>query len=105
MLDMESDLKFIACNADEGDSGTFADRMLMEGDPFLLIEAMAIAGLAVGATEGYLYIRSEYPDDDRDDGFGHRHCLPERMDRAVSSRQRSTVRHVRASRRRCVHLR
>jgi formate dehydrogenase iron-sulfur subunit len=62
VLDMESDLKFIACNADEGDSGTFADRMLMEGDPFLLIEAMAIAGLAVGATEGYLYIRSEYPD-------------------------------------------
>jgi formate dehydrogenase iron-sulfur subunit len=61
-LDTPSNLKFIACNADEGDSGTFADRMLMEGDPFLLVEGMAIAGLAVGATEGYIYIRSEYPD-------------------------------------------
>jgi formate dehydrogenase iron-sulfur subunit len=49
------------CNADEGDSGTFADRMLMEGDPLCLIEGMAIAGLAVGATYGYVYIRSEYP--------------------------------------------
>ena len=56
------DLKFVCCNADEGDSGTFADRMLMEGDPFLLIEGMTIAAYAVGATEGYIYIRSEYPD-------------------------------------------
>jgi formate dehydrogenase iron-sulfur subunit len=54
--------KFICCNADEGDSGTFADRMLMEGDPFTLIEGMLIAAVAVGATEGYVYIRSEYPD-------------------------------------------
>ncbi len=54
--------KYIVCNADEGDSGTFADRMLMEGDPFTLIEGMAIAGLAVGATKGFVYIRSEYPD-------------------------------------------
>jgi formate dehydrogenase iron-sulfur subunit len=54
--------KYIVCNADEGDSGTFADRMVMEGDPFSLIEGMAIAGVAVGATKGYLYIRSEYPD-------------------------------------------
>ncbi|MFV3370879.1 formate dehydrogenase beta subunit [Pseudomonas sp. NY15435] len=54
--------KYVVCNADEGDSGTFADRMLMEGDPFLLIEGMAIAGLAVGATMGYIYVRSEYPD-------------------------------------------
>ena len=53
--------KYIVCNADEGDSGTFADRMLMEGDPFALIEGMAIAGIAVGATKGYVYIRSEYP--------------------------------------------
>jgi formate dehydrogenase iron-sulfur subunit len=53
--------KFVVCNADEGDSGTFADRMLMEGDPFVLIEGMAIAGLAVGATRGYVYVRSEYP--------------------------------------------
>jgi formate dehydrogenase iron-sulfur subunit len=54
--------KYIVCNADEGDSGTFADRMIMEGDPFVLIEGMTIAGIAVGATYGYVYIRSEYPD-------------------------------------------
>ncbi|MEI9886139.1 MAG: NADH-ubiquinone oxidoreductase-F iron-sulfur binding region domain-containing protein [Rhizomicrobium sp.] len=55
------DVKYIVCNADEGDSGTYADRMLLEGDPFLLIEGMAIAGVATGATNGYVYIRSEYP--------------------------------------------
>ena len=54
--------KYIVCNADEGDSGTFADRMIMEGDPFSVIEGMVIAGLAVGASKGYIYIRSEYPD-------------------------------------------
>jgi formate dehydrogenase iron-sulfur subunit len=54
--------KYICCNADEGDSGTFADRMAMEGDPLMLIEGMTIAGLAVGADKGYVYIRSEYPD-------------------------------------------
>ncbi|MFZ2228554.1 MAG: NADH-ubiquinone oxidoreductase-F iron-sulfur binding region domain-containing protein [Candidatus Nanopelagicaceae bacterium] len=54
--------KFICCNADEGDSGTFADRMLMEGDPFTLLEGMTIAAIAVGAAEGVIYIRSEYPD-------------------------------------------
>lgn len=53
--------KYIVCNADEGDSATFADRMVMEGDPFQLIEGMAIAGIAVGADYGYVYIRSEYP--------------------------------------------
>ena len=53
--------KYIVCNADEGDSGTYADRMLMEGDPFVLIEGMIIAGLAVGATKGFIYVRSEYP--------------------------------------------
>jgi formate dehydrogenase iron-sulfur subunit len=53
--------KHIVCNADEGDSGTFADRMIMEGDPFVLIEGMIIAGIATGATKGYLYTRSEYP--------------------------------------------
>lgn len=58
----EAAQKYIICNADEGDSGTFADRMLMEGDPFTLIEGMIIAGLAVGATRGYVYLRSEYPD-------------------------------------------
>jgi formate dehydrogenase iron-sulfur subunit len=54
-------VKYIVCNADEGDSGTFADRMVMEGDPFLLIEGMAIAGYAVGSDKGFVYIRSEYP--------------------------------------------
>jgi formate dehydrogenase iron-sulfur subunit len=53
--------KYVVCNADEGDSGTFADRMLMEGDPFVLIEGMAICAIAVGATQGYVYTRSEYP--------------------------------------------
>jgi formate dehydrogenase iron-sulfur subunit len=53
--------KYIVCNADEGDSGTFSDRMLMEGDPFVLIEGMTIAGLATGATRGYIYLRWEYP--------------------------------------------
>ena len=56
-----SDQKYICCNADEGDSGTFADRMLIEGDPFTLIEGMTIAAIAVGATQGYVYLRSEYP--------------------------------------------
>ena len=53
--------KYVACNADEGDSGTFADRMIMESDPFVLIEGMTIAGLAVGASQGYVYLRAEYP--------------------------------------------
>jgi formate dehydrogenase iron-sulfur subunit len=59
--DARGEQKYVVCNADEGDSGTYADRMLMEGDPFLLIEGMAIAGIASGATYGYIYIRSEYP--------------------------------------------
>jgi formate dehydrogenase iron-sulfur subunit len=54
--------KYIVCNADEGDSGTFSDRMVMEGDPFVLIEGMTIAGIATGATQGYIYLRWEYPD-------------------------------------------
>jgi formate dehydrogenase iron-sulfur subunit len=62
VADAPADQKYIVCNADEGDSGTFADRMIMEGDPLLLIEGMTIAGIAVGATLGYIYIRSEYPD-------------------------------------------
>ncbi|MGW5180132.1 formate dehydrogenase beta subunit [Streptomyces sp. NPDC004082] len=62
VLECADELKFVCCNADEGDSGTFADRMVMEGDPFMLIEGMTIAAHAVGASEGYLYIRSEYPD-------------------------------------------
>ncbi len=61
VADAKADRKFIVCNADEGDSGTFADRMVMEGDPFMLIEGMTIAGIAVGATKGYIYCRSEYP--------------------------------------------
>ncbi len=61
VADAAADQKYIVCNADEGDSGTFADRMIMEGDPFVLIEGMVIAGIAVGATKGYIYTRSEYP--------------------------------------------
>jgi formate dehydrogenase iron-sulfur subunit len=61
VLNTPSDQKYIVCNADEGDSGTFSDRMVMEGDPFVLIEGMTIAGIAVGATQGYIYLRVEYP--------------------------------------------
>jgi len=61
VLEQRAAQKYIACNADEGDSGTFSDRMLMEGDPFALIEGMTIAGIAVGATQGYIYLRVEYP--------------------------------------------
>lgn len=61
VLNTPSAQKYIICNADEGDSGTFSDRMIMEGDPFVLIEGMTIAGLAVGATQGYIYLRVEYP--------------------------------------------
>ena len=62
VLEADGAQKYIVCNADEGDSGTFADRMIMEGDPFVLIEGMAIAGIATGATKSYIYLRSEYPD-------------------------------------------
>jgi len=61
VLNAAADRKYIVCNADEGDSGTFSDRMIMEGDPFVLIEGMTIAGLPVGATQGYIYLRCEYP--------------------------------------------
>ena len=61
VADAKADRKYIVCNADEGDSGTFADRMIMEGDPFVLIEGMTIAAITVGATKGYIYIRCEYP--------------------------------------------
>ncbi|HKE45635.1 MAG TPA: NADH-quinone oxidoreductase subunit NuoF [Steroidobacteraceae bacterium] len=59
--DQKTPRKYVTCNADEGDSGTFADRMLMEGDPLTLIEGMTIAGIAVGAAQGYIYLRVEYP--------------------------------------------
>ena len=61
VLGAQAAQKYVVCNADEGDSGTFADRIVMESDPFVLIEGMTIAGLAVGATKGYIYVRSEYP--------------------------------------------
>ncbi|MBX3627829.1 MAG: formate dehydrogenase [Rhizobacter sp.] len=61
VLGAQAAQKYIVCNADEGDSGTYSDRMVMEGDPFMLIEGMVIAGLATGATQGYIYTRSEYP--------------------------------------------
>ena len=62
VLETAADQKYVAVNADEGDSGTFSDRMCMEGDPYLLLEGMVICGLAVGASEGWIYLRSEYPD-------------------------------------------
>ncbi|MEP6880539.1 MAG: NADH-quinone oxidoreductase subunit NuoF [Dokdonella sp.] len=61
VLDQAAEQKYIVCNADEGDSGTFSDRMIIEGDPFRLIEGMLIAAIAVGANKGYVYLRSEYP--------------------------------------------
>ena len=61
VLEAAGSRKYVVCNADEGDSGTFSDRLLMEGDPYALIEGMIIAGLAVGAAQGYIYLRSEYP--------------------------------------------
>ena len=79
VLNAVSDRKYIVCNADEGDSATFADRMIMEGDPFVLIEGMAIAGIATGATKGFVYIRSEYP-----------HAIA-KMERAVEIARRAGV--------------
>jgi formate dehydrogenase iron-sulfur subunit len=61
VLEQPNQQKYVTCNADEGDSGTFSDRMLMEGDPLCLIEGMTIAAVAVGATQGYIYLRAEYP--------------------------------------------
>jgi formate dehydrogenase iron-sulfur subunit len=61
VLNAPAEQKYVVCNADEGDSGTYSDRMIMEDDPFVLIEGMTIAGVAVGATQGYIYLRSEYP--------------------------------------------
>ncbi|HSY27079.1 MAG TPA: formate dehydrogenase, partial [Burkholderiaceae bacterium] len=61
VLNAAAQQKYVVCNADEGDSGTFADRIIMEGDPFVLIEGMTIAAVAVGASKGYIYVRSEYP--------------------------------------------
>jgi formate dehydrogenase iron-sulfur subunit len=96
-------LKFVCCNADEGDSGTFADRMLIEGDPFTLIEGMAIAALAVGASEGYVYIRGV--------PARHRHPAPSHRDRANTAwlgpdiLGQGGVRRGRAGRRRRLHLR
>lgn len=60
-FDTPSKQKYVVCNADEGDSGTFSDRMIMEGDPFVLIEGMIVAGIAIDASQGYIYLRSEYP--------------------------------------------
>ena len=97
--------KYIVCNADEGDSGTFADRMLMEGDPFLLIEGMAIAGISVGATYGYIYVRSEYPDAVATLRAGAEHCPRSRLPRRQCRRQRPGLRYGSAGRGRGLHLR
>ena len=105
VLDAPGAQKYVVCNADEGDSGTFADRMLMEGDPFCLIEGMTIAGLAVGATRGYIYLRCEYP---------HAHdalhaaiaaAYAARLSRRRRARLRQALRPRGAARRRRLHLR
>ena len=57
----KGDLKYVCCNADEGDPGAFMDRSVLEGDPFSVVEAMTIAGYAVGSNQGYIYVRAEYP--------------------------------------------
>ena len=75
VLGAQADQKYIVCNADEGDSGTFSDRMLMEGDPMCLIEGMTIAGLAVGATKGYIYCREEYPHSIRNLNIAIQNCV------------------------------
>lgn len=75
VLGAQADQKYIVCNADEGDSGTFSDRMLMEGDPMCLIEGMTIAGLAVGATKGYIYCREEYPHSIRNLNIAIENCV------------------------------
>ena len=59
--DNDADQKYVCCNADEGDPGAFMDRSVLEGDPHVVLEAMAIAGYAIGATQGYIYVRAEYP--------------------------------------------
>ena len=100
-----ADQKYIVCNADEGDSGTYADRMIMEGDPFVLIEGMTIAGFAVGATRGYIYIRSEYPHAFRTAAARHRHRVRKRLSRRECRRQRQAIRSRAAHGRRRVHLR
>ena len=61
VADAPADRRYVVCNFDEGDSGTFADRMIVEGDPYALIEGMTICAVAIGATKGYVYCRSEYP--------------------------------------------
>ncbi len=78
--------KYVCCNADEGDSGTFADRMVMEGDPFMLIEGMTIAGLAGGATKGYHLHPLGISRCDRDDEGSHRHCQQGQLARHQHSR-------------------
>ena len=98
--------KYIVCNADEGDSGTFSDRMLMEGDPFVLIEGMTIAGLAVGATRGYIYLRWEYP---QAQARAARRPLPPPTRRTISGENiqgsGKALRSGSAHGRRCLHLR
>ena len=103
--DAKADQKYICCNADEGDSGTFADRMLMEGDPYCLIEGMTIAGIAVGATKGYIYVRSEYPHAVNTLREAIRIATDRQLARAHHPRHTARLRIVRAHGRRRLHLR
>ena len=105
VLDQPAPQKYVTCNADEGDSGTFADRMMMEGDPFVLIEGMTIAGIAVGATEGYIYLRVEYPHARRGPEEAIAAAYDRRISRRRRPRQRQALRSRTAHRRRRLHLR
>ena len=105
VADCAGELKFVCCNADEGDSGTFADRIVMEGDPFCLLEGMTIAAYAVGATEGYIYLRSEYPDAAAVTAHGDRDRPRAGLAGPEHPRLRLRLRHPPARRRRRLHLR
>ncbi len=105
VLETPSDLKFVACNFDEGDSGTFADRMLVEGDPFTLVEGMTITAHAVGASEGYVYVRSEYPHAVSGAAARDRRGVHQRLPRRRHPRFRPLLRPARACRGGRLHLR
>ena len=105
VLNAPAGQKYIVCNADEGDSGTFSDRMIMEGDPFVLIEGMTIAGLAVGATKGYIYLRVEYPHRLRRLESSYRVCGKKRLPGRKHSGQRQNFSSGSPARRRRLYLR
>jgi formate dehydrogenase iron-sulfur subunit len=105
VLDQKVEQKYITCNADEGDSGTFSDRMIMEGDPFVLIEGMIIAGLAVGASQGFIYLRVRVSAREAGARGSHRRGVWCWLPRRQRAGQRHALRPRVTHRRRCLHLR